>query len=110
MRTFKLLLAPLALLPLACESEPIVHETESIFTIGGLRPATLIRPLDYVAGTAIPVVIMLHGYNSHSGAINRYFRLFTRIGARVRASGGWPGSGRDWLHSSRRFGVRRLCA
>ena len=36
--------------------------------------------------------------------------LFTRIGARVRASGGWPGSGRDWLHSSRRFGVRRLCA
>ena len=38
------------------------------------------------------------------------FGLFTRIGARVRASGGWPGSGRDWLHSSRRFGVRRLCA
>ena len=38
------------------------------------------------------------------------FWLFTRIGARVRASGGWPGSGRDWLHSSRRFGVRRLCA
>ena len=79
MRTFKLLLAPLALLPLACESEPIVHETESIFTIGGLRPATLIRPLDYVAGTAIPVVIMLHGYNSHSGAINRYFGISRRV-------------------------------
>ena len=82
MRSFKLLLVPLAVLPLACESDlPPTEDPvqQSIFTIGGLRPATLIRPTDYVVGTPIPVVILLHGYNSHSGAINRYFGISRRV-------------------------------
>ena len=80
MRSFRLLLAPLALVSLACGSDMAPGETsESIFEIGGLRPASLIRPMDYVAGTPIPVVIVLHGYNSHSGAINRYFGISRRV-------------------------------
>ncbi len=81
MRTFRTLLAPLALLTLACESDvlPPPEPKESVFTIGGVRPATLMRPVEYVAGTPIPVVILLHGYNSHSGAINRYLGISRRI-------------------------------
>lgn len=81
MRSFRLFLVPLALLPLACESDlpPTEDPGESIFTIGAPRPATLIRPVDYVVGTPIPVVILLHGYNSHSGAINRYFGISRRV-------------------------------
>lgn len=81
MRSFRLLLASLVLLPLACESDlpPTEDPGQSIFTIGGLRPATLIRPLDYVPGTPIPILILLHGYNSHSGAINRYFGISRRV-------------------------------
>ena len=79
MRTFRMLLVPLVLLPLACVTDPVDHEADSIFEIGGLRPATLMRPLDYVPGTPIPVVIVLHGYNSQSKAINRYFGISRRV-------------------------------
>lgn len=82
MRSFRLLLVPLALLIAACESDlPPVEEVEeeSIFTIGGGRAATLMRPQGYVPGTPIPVVILLHGYNSHSGAIDRYFGISRRL-------------------------------
>lgn len=79
MRTFRLLLAPLVLVSLACETRQVAHEGDSIFEIGGLRPATLIRPLDYVAGTPIPVVILLHGYNNHSQGINRLFGISRRV-------------------------------
>lgn len=81
MRSFRLLLVPLALLPLACESDlpPTEEPPQSVFTIGGSRPATLMRPVDYVPGTPIPVVILLHGYNSHSGAVNRYLGIGRRI-------------------------------
>lgn len=81
MRAFRLLLVPMVLLPLGCESGlPPLETGGSIFTIGGrLRPATLIRPRDYVVGTPIPVVILLHGYNGHSGAIDRYFGISRRV-------------------------------
>lgn len=79
MRTFKLLLVSLVFLPLACVPDPVDHEADSIFEIGGLRPATLMRPIDYVPGTPVPVVIVLHGYNSHSKAINRYFGISRRV-------------------------------
>ena len=81
MRSFRLLLTPLVLAPLACESDlpPTEEPGESVFTIGAVRPATLMRPVEYVPGTPIPVVIVLHGYNSHSGAINRYLGIGRRI-------------------------------
>lgn len=50
-----------------------------MFIIGGDRPATLIRPLDYTAGTRLPLVIALHGYTSNSANTNRYFGLSQRV-------------------------------
>ena len=81
MRTFRLLLVPLALLPLGCESGlPPLDTGGSIFTIGSrLRPATLIRPRDYVVGTPVPVVMLLHGYGGHPRAIDRYFGISRQV-------------------------------
>ena len=71
----------------------------------GDRPKPIVLVGENGSGKSI---VLSHIVNGMLEA--KHVGLFTRIGARVRASGGWPGSGRDWLHSSRRFGVRRPCA
>ncbi|MYC93147.1 MAG: hypothetical protein F4X15_16930 [Gemmatimonadetes bacterium] len=84
MRRLFRLLAILAVATAACERDPAPTEpdppaNEAIRTIGGARPATMIRPLDYAAGTPLPIVIALHGFTSNAADTDRYFGLSRRI-------------------------------
>ena len=78
--------ALLAVAAATCESSPAPTEPpepdpadEAIRTIGGARPATMIRPQDYVAGTPVPIVMALHGFTSNAADTDRYFGLSRRI-------------------------------
>lgn len=46
------------------EPDPPVHE--AVRTIGGAHAATMIRPLDCVAGTPLPIVMALHRFTSNA--------------------------------------------
>ena len=78
-------LATLALIVTACDAptssevSPVPPVDESVFTIGGNRPATLIRPTDYASGTPLPVVLVLHGFTSNASNTNQYFGLGRRV-------------------------------
>ena len=78
MRSFKWMVVPAALVVVACDSTTPEEPIQTRFTIGGERPATLIRPLKYVAGTPIPVVTVLHGYGGNSGSVDQYFGISRR--------------------------------
>ncbi len=78
MRSSKWLVLPATLAVVACDSIP-PEPPETTFIIGGERPATLIRPRDYVAGTPIPAVLVLHGYGGNWAGIDRYFGISRRV-------------------------------
>ncbi len=64
----------------ACQGDPAPTEPpppvdDAIRRIGGERPATIIRPQDYVEGTPVPIVMALHGFTSNAGDTNSYFGL-----------------------------------
>lgn len=65
----------------ACREEPQATDpvNDPVRTIGGDRPATLTLPNDYEPGTAIPLVIVLHGYTGNARWTNRYFGISQRI-------------------------------
>ncbi len=72
-----LVLATLA----ACDDEAATGApvNDPVRTIGGARPATLMLPNDYEAGTRIPLVIVLHGYTSNARWTDGYFGMSQRI-------------------------------
>ena len=61
------------------ESSNDPSAAQSVFIIGGSRPATLVRPFDHATGTRLPVVIALHGYTSNASSTDRYFGLAQRV-------------------------------
>ncbi len=63
----------------AAPTEPPPPVNDAIRMIGGERPATMIRPQDYVAGTPVPIVIALHGFTSNAGVTDNYFGLSRRV-------------------------------
>lgn len=68
----------------ACQGDPAPTEPpppvdEAIRTIGGDRPAIMIRPRDYVAGTPVPIVMALHGFTSNAADTDRYFGISPRV-------------------------------
>lgn len=68
----------------ACQGDPVPTEppppvNDAIRRIGGERPATIIRPQDYVEGTPVPIVMALHGFTSNAGDTDNYFGLSGRI-------------------------------
>ena len=68
----------------ACQGDPAPTEPpppvdDTIRRIGGDRPATIIRPQDYVEGTPIPILIALHGFTSNAGDTDSYFGLSRRV-------------------------------
>ena len=74
--------AALALATLtACndEGETSSPVNDPVRTIGGDRPATLTLPNGYESGTAIPLVIVLHGFTSNAGWTDGYFGISQRI-------------------------------
>ena len=78
------LIAPIALalaVTAACSDEPETTDpvSDPVRTIGGDRPATLTLPSDYEAGTAIPLVIVLHGFTSNAEWTDGYFGISRRI-------------------------------
>lgn len=78
------IIAPAALtlvLTAACrdESQTTDPVNDPVRTIGGDRPATLMLPNGYERGTAIPLVIVLHGFTSNAGWTDRYFGISQRI-------------------------------
>ncbi len=79
MKYFTWMVVPAALAVAACDSTPPEEPRPYRFTIGGERPASLTRPYEYVAGTPIPVVIVLHGYGGNSTGIDRYFGISRRL-------------------------------
>ena len=80
MRALRWTLLPAAAVVLACDSTPPEQAPDQYkFTIGGSRPATLIRPPHYEAGTPLPVVIVLHGYGGRAVGIDRYFGISKRV-------------------------------
>ena len=88
MRRTSWLPALLAVTTATCEGDsaptdpdPIPPVNEAIRTIGGARPATMIRPQDYVAGTPVPVVMALHGFTSNASTTDRYFGISRRVDA-----------------------------
>ncbi|MDE2975405.1 MAG: hypothetical protein OXU64_11935 [Gemmatimonadota bacterium] len=78
MRSSGWLALPAALAGAACDSTP-PEPRRTQFIIGGERPTTLIRPRDYVDGTPIPVVLVLHGYGGNWAGIDRYFGISRRV-------------------------------
>lgn len=50
--------------------------------IGGDRPVTVQVPGTYQKGTAVPLVVLLHGYTSNSAEQSAYFRLASQSDAR----------------------------
>ena len=78
MRSSGWLVLPAALAAAACDSTP-PEPRRTTFIIGGERPTTLIRPRDYVDGTPIPVVLVLHGYGGNWAGIDRYFGISRRV-------------------------------
>lgn len=80
MRHFTWMVVPAALVVLACDAAPPEEPPDRYrFTIGGDRPATLIRPTRYEAGTPLPLVIVLHGYGGRAAGIDRYFGISKRL-------------------------------
>lgn len=79
MKYFTWMVVPAALAVAACDSTPPEEPTRYRFTLGGERPASLTRPYDYVAGTPVPVVIVMHGYGGNSTGIDRYFGISRRL-------------------------------
>lgn len=75
--------ALLILMTGACKDdpEPTTQVNEPVRAIGGDRPATLNLPNDYVAGTPIPLVLVLHGFTSNAGWTDDYFGISQRIDA-----------------------------
>ena len=74
------LIAPAALAVIAtaaCSDEP--ETSDPVRTIGGDRPATLTLPSDYEAGTAIPLMIVLHGFTSNAAQTDSLFGFSRRI-------------------------------
>lgn len=63
----------------ACDATPPEEPVRYRFTIGGGRPAELIRPWEYEAGTPLPLVIVLHGYGGNPTGIDRYFGISRRV-------------------------------
>jgi len=76
---FTWIVVPAMLVIAACEATPPEEPSPYRFVIGGERPAELTRPYEYVAGTPIPVVIVLHGYGGNSAGIDRYFGISRRV-------------------------------
>lgn len=70
---------PAMLAVAACDATPPEEPGPYRFIIGGERPAELTRPYEYVVGTPIPVVFVLHGYGGNSTGIDRYFGISRRL-------------------------------
>lgn len=79
MKYFTWMALPAMLAVAACDATPPEEPVPYRFTIGGERPAALTRPYEYVAGTPIPLVIVLHGYGGNSTGIDRYFGISERL-------------------------------
>lgn len=75
MKHFTWMTVPAAVAIAACDPTPPEEPRPYKFTIGGERPAELTRPYQYVAGTPVPLVIVLHGYGGSSAGIDRYFGI-----------------------------------
>ncbi len=60
-------------------TEPVMQQT--VFTIGGDRPATLKIPMGYDAMSPLPVVLSLHGFQGNPTGHDEYWGLSERVDA-----------------------------
>ena len=60
-------------------TEPVIQQT--VYTIGGDRPATLQIPMGYDAMSPLPVVLSLHGFQGNPTSHDEYWGLSERVDA-----------------------------
>lgn len=73
-------------------------------TVGGARPADVIRPADFTEDETLPVIILLHGYAASSYIQDFIFRLQDRVDTRrfllVMPEGTYDGAGVQFWNAS----------